>query len=120
MAAAADGNEMSEPQPMKRSGRFDGTSASDDERNTQWESVRATIERDKHHCVILVGAHGLTIDTGKVETRGSDPKNYPAAVNVYSIVGEAFEPGLENVMEGEGRYRRNQLFSNAYSSMVYF
>ena len=97
MAAAADGNEMSEP---LRSGRFDGTVASDDERNARWESVRATIERDKHHCVILVGAHGLSIDTGKVETRGSDPKIYPAAVNVYSIVGEAFEPGFENVMEG--------------------
>ena len=101
MAAAADGDEMSKLHGSTRQpDRFKGTLASDAEPNARWESVRATIERDKHHCVILVGAHGLTIDTGKVETRGSDPKNYPAVVNVYSTVGEAFGPGLENVMEG--------------------
>ena len=63
-----------------------------------WEQTNTKIKKSRHHCVLLVCAHGLTKDTGRV-TRSCTPA-YKADVEVYSIVGGSLEPGTEQILKG--------------------
>jgi hypothetical protein len=83
----------------EKSGKHTKTIEDEEKRMRLWEQTNTKIKKNNHHCVLLVCAHGLTKDTGRV-TRSCDPA-YKADVEVYSIVGGSFEPGTEQILKGK-------------------
>ena len=96
---AAGGGEAAEiPKASDRRDEIRKILLDESERMRLWETAHTKIESERHHCVLLICAHGLTKDTGMMVTRSCAPE-YMADVNVYSIVGGSLEPGTEYIIK---------------------